>query len=65
MFKCKQCGYQFSANIPDQCPECGAINQQPINDARGVSILLTMEAISTLIFLILIALLVGWIAGWF
>lgn len=29
MFKCKQCGHAFSANIPDKCPECGAENQQP------------------------------------
>ena len=33
MFKCKQCGQGFSANVPDHCPGCGAENRQP--DSAG------------------------------
>ena len=58
MFKCKACGRQFGANTPDQCPDCGAKNQQPEQSAKGLLILFTMDAIATLAFLIVVALVV-------
>lgn len=35
MFKCKQCGRGFSANLPETCPGCGAPNRQPDSAASG------------------------------
>lgn len=29
MFKCKQCGRQFGANTPKECPDCGAQTDAP------------------------------------
>lgn len=64
MFKCKSCRHKFGANIPDQCPACGTKNDQPERSARGLMILLTMEAIEMLVFLIVCALIVVGIVVW-
>ena len=34
MFKCKQCGRQFGANVPKVCPGCGA-TEQAEREERG------------------------------
>ncbi|MEM6505167.1 MAG: rubredoxin-like domain-containing protein [Planctomycetota bacterium] len=57
MFKCKQCGHTFSANIPDRCPECGAINRQP--DSAGSRNFWAMILVGGLAELLIIAILVG------
>ena len=57
MFKCKQCGRGFSANPPDNCPDCGAANRQP--DGMGNGRLLGLLVFGALGELLIFAILVG------
>jgi ABC-type ATPase with predicted acetyltransferase domain len=57
MFKCKQCGRAFSANLPDTCPDCGVANRQP--DSAGSSRFWAFLLIGGLAELLILAVLVG------
>jgi len=57
MFKCKQCGRGFSANLPERCPGCGAQNRQP--DGAGSGRFWSFIIVGSLIELVVFALLVG------
>ena len=61
MFKCKQCGRGFSANTPDTCPDCGAVNRQPNSAAssRFWAFLLIASSVEILIFAILVGIVVA------
>ena len=61
MFKCKQCGRGFSANTPDKCPDCGAVNRQPDSAAspRFWAFLLIGGVIEMLILAILVGIVVA------
>ena len=61
MFKCKQCGRGFSANIPSTCPDCGAANRQP-DDQNSLKLLglITLGATAEmLIFAIVVGIVVA------
>ncbi|MEO0477151.1 MAG: hypothetical protein AAF085_14455 [Planctomycetota bacterium] len=65
MFRCKQCGGELGPNTPKVCPHCGAENKQAVTEAKGVSALLAIETIATLVVLAGVVVIVVWIAGWF
>lgn len=61
MFKCKQCGRGFSANVPDACPACGAANRTPESqgNAKRLGAIFTLAWIETLIFAIIVGIVVA------
>ena len=61
MFKCKQCGHAFSANIPGKCPECGAPNRQPdsADSKRFWALMILGGGIELLIFAILVGIVIA------
>lgn len=61
MFKCKQCGRGFSANIPSQCPDCGAANRTPESQDSGklLGLIFAFAWIETLIFAIIAGIVIA------
>jgi rubredoxin len=59
MFQCKQCGWRFSANLPKTCPGCGTTNASAERSARGLTILLGLEALGTLVALVALGLVIA------
>jgi len=74
VFKCKQCGRQFGANVPGSCPECGA-RQEAGKELRGAWRIFELLAVVPdeigCFFILLAGLLVcivgtlNWLFGWF
>ena len=61
MFKCKQCGRAFSANLPDTCPGCGAENRQP--DSVNSGKFWAFVFVGSVVELVIFALLIGIVAA--
>lgn len=61
MFKCKQCGRGFSANVPRQCPACGAVNHRPedLDNKTFFGLILAFAGIEMLVFAILVGIVVA------
>jgi hypothetical protein len=61
MFKCKECGRGFSANIPDTCPGCGAVNHQPesLSNRRLLGLIFVGAIGDLVIFAILVGIIVA------
>lgn len=60
MFKCKQCGRQFGANPPGQCPGCGTANRQPeAGGGRFWGLVLLGGGVELLLFAVLVGVVVA------
>ena len=61
MFKCKQCGRQFGANVPDACPTCGAPQAQPagVGSKRFWAIVFLGGGVELLILVLLAGIVAG------
>ncbi len=68
MFKCKQCGRQFGANVPELCPACGAVCNTEHRDAHRLILFGVFGAFwEVAVFAVLVALLIvllTWLFGW-
>lgn len=61
MFKCKQCGRGFSANLPEVCPGCGAANRTPEGQDSGklLGLIVAFAGIEMLIFAVLVGIVIA------
>lgn len=48
MFKCKNCGKAFGANLPAHCPDCGCEHDRT---HRGTWLMLVMDNVVTVLFI--------------
>lgn len=61
MFKCKQCGRGFSANLPDHCPACGTENRQPENLGNGkvLGLIIAFASIEVIAMVIILGIVIA------
>ncbi|MEM9414911.1 MAG: hypothetical protein AAGA29_05465 [Planctomycetota bacterium] len=66
MFRCKQCGRQFGANVPRRCPDCGRVSNREEQGLRRLFVFGTIEVLTQAVVLaVLIGLILAGLGGWF